>query len=249
MSDLLNKIGIKQTVQRVWMDKTVHMLLAGMSEKEIRMELDQYLSNQKQSGGEGKREGVTYRMAIGLLASWFSPAAHLIAFRDDALALARHTNETAWLPLHWAVMSASYPFWYYVAKQTGRLFNLQDMITQPQVFQRLKEQYGDRETVARNARYTIRSFRAWGAVTDTQAKGCYEKGVRFAVDDISVIGLLYESILYCHAERKLSLGLLQANPALFAFAVANASGEMLVRANNRLLVNRFGLDDEQIVIR
>lgn len=249
MSDVLKKIGIKQTVQRTWMDKTVHMLLAGMNEKEIRAELDLYLSNQKQSGGEGKREGITYKMAIGLLASWFAPAKHLLDLRNDALEVARHTREADWLPLHWAVMSASYPFWYYVARQTGRLFNLQDMVTQPQVFQRLKEQYGDRETVARNARYTIRSFRAWGAVTDTTAKGCYEIGTRVPVEDVKIIGLLYESILYCYPDRKLALGLLQNDPALFPFAVATVAGDMLVHANPRLSVNRYGLDDEQIVIR
>ncbi len=49
------KLGIKQTIQKVWMDKTVQMMLAGFSEKEIRHELDEYLLTQKQSGGIGER--------------------------------------------------------------------------------------------------------------------------------------------------------------------------------------------------
>jgi len=36
MGNRHEKLGIKQTVQKKWMDKTVQMMLAGLSEKEIR---------------------------------------------------------------------------------------------------------------------------------------------------------------------------------------------------------------------
>ncbi|MCI2811007.1 TIGR04141 family sporadically distributed protein [Eoetvoesiella caeni] len=147
MAQRHEKLGIKQTIQKEWMDLTVRMMLAGLSETEIRSELDDYLSTQKQSGGVGRRGEKTYGMAISLLASWFAPERDLRSFRDDALTLAKNIKPTEWLPLHWAVISASYPFWLNVAKQTGRLLNLQDQITQAQVFNRLKEKYGDRETV------------------------------------------------------------------------------------------------------
>ena len=67
MSKRHQKLGIKQTVQRHWMDRVVQMLLAGMSEKEIRVDLNDYLSTQKQSGGIGERGKDTYGMAISLL--------------------------------------------------------------------------------------------------------------------------------------------------------------------------------------
>ena len=75
--------------------------------------------------------------------------------------MASKLQQKQWLPLHSAILSAAYPFWFNVATQTGRLLKLQEQITQHQIFNRLKEQYGDRETVSRNARYTIRSFVAW----------------------------------------------------------------------------------------
>ena len=37
------------------MDRVLQMLLAGMSEADIRQDLDSYLSSQKQSGGIGER--------------------------------------------------------------------------------------------------------------------------------------------------------------------------------------------------
>lgn len=243
------KLGIKQTIQRHWMDRVVQMLLAGMSEKEIRNDLDDYLSTQKQSGGTGERGKETYGMAISLLASWFGPDQDLIEFRNDALNLARSSSSENWLPLHWAIMSAAYPFWFNVAKQSGRLFNLQDQITQSQVFNRLKEQYGDRETVARNARYTIRSFVAWGVLNDSVTKGCYEKTPTVLIADKNVAILLIEASLQAMPEGKGALGLLLNNPAFYPFQFPAMTGDFISTQMDRIEVIRYGLDDEILKLK
>jgi len=62
-----DKLGIKQTIQKRWMDHVVQMMLAGMTEREIRNELDAFLSTQKQSGGTGERGKQSYRMAVPIL--------------------------------------------------------------------------------------------------------------------------------------------------------------------------------------
>lgn len=238
------KLGIKQTLQKPWMDKTVQMMLAGLPVKEIRAELDEYLSTQKQSGGFGERGKKTYGMAISLLAAWFSPDVDLVNFRNDALKLARSMPVSDWLPLHWAVISASYPFWFNVAKQTGRLLNLQDQITQPQIFNRLKEQYGDRETVARNSRYAVRSFVAWGVLKDSDTKGCYEKAASVGIVDPSLATLMFESALLANPEGKGALGTILSNPAFFPFQLPMITGDFISLCSSRIEVLRYGLDDE-----
>lgn len=249
MSKRHEKLGIKQTIQKSWMDKTVQMMLAGLSEKEIRSELDEYLSTQKQSGGIGERGEKTYGMAISLLAAWFSPDDELIDFRDDALTLARGMSAENWLPLHWAVMSASYPFWFNVAKQVGRLLNLQDQITQAQIFNRLKEQYGDRETVSRNARYVVRSFVAWGALRDSEAKGCYEKATPVSIAEPNLAILMFESALLATPEAKGALGLILNNPAFFSFQIPAMTGNYVSQHSVRIEVVRYGLDDELLKLK
>ncbi len=244
MSKRHQKLGIKQTIQRHWMDRVVQMLLAGMKEKEIREDLNDYLSTQKQSGGTGERGKETYGMATSLLASWFAPEKELLPFRDEALNLARTSLATEWLPLHWAVISASYPFWFNVAKQTGRLFNLQEQITQPQVFNRLKEQYGDRETVARNARYTVRSFVAWEVLNDSKTKGCYEQAAPLRIYEHKTAILLLEAALLAMPEGKSALRILLASPALFPFQLPVMTGDFIANACDRLKVIRYGMDDE-----
>ncbi len=249
MDNRHEKLGIKQTIQKKWMDKTVQMMLAGLTEKEIRAELDEYLSTQKQSGGIGDRGKKTYGMAISLLAAWFSPDKELIHFRNDALKLAGEYPASDWLPLHWAVLSASYPFWFNVAKQAGRLLNLQEQITQAQIFNRLKEQYGDRETVSRNARYTIRSFVAWDVLIDSSKKGCYEKLSDYmkVTEDIAIC--LVESSLLATAEEKIPINYLLKNPAFFPFHMPAITGDFLSRNSSRIEIDRFGLDEELLKLK
>ena len=249
MSKRHQKLGIKQTVQRHWMDRVVQMLLAGMTEKEIRVDLNDYLSTQKQSGGIGERGKDSYKMAICLLACWFAPEKELIPFRDDALKLARESLTVEWLPLHWAVISSAYPFWFNVAKQTGRLFNLQEQITQAQVFNRLKEQYGDRETVARNARYVVRSFIAWEVLKDSSSKGCYESTSSHIIYDSALAIFLLEAGLNAEPDGKSALKVLLTNPALFPFQLPIMTGDFIANSCERIKVVRYGLDDELLELK
>jgi len=55
-------------------------------------------------------------MAIGPLSAWFDPEPELVDFRNLALVLASKLQQKEWLPLHWAILSAAYPFWFNVAK-------------------------------------------------------------------------------------------------------------------------------------
>jgi len=249
MSKRHKKLGIKQTIQKEWMDRALRMVLAGMTEKEIREYLDQYLSTQKQSGGIGARGQKTYGMAIGILASWFAPENELRGFRDEALKIARVIPEEEWLPLHWAVISAAYPFWFNVAKQVGRLFNLQESVTQVQIFNRIKEQYGDRETVARNARYTVRSFVAWGILQESGNKGCYKKAHSLQIHDRKLAALLIESALHATPEGKLSLTTLLKHPAFFPFEFPAFSGDSLSKSSGNIELIRHGLNDEILMLK
>ena len=249
MNTRFNKLGIKQTIQRHWMDYTLNMLLAGLSEKEIRIELDRYLSTQKQSGGTGERGIKTYGMAMGILSTWISPGNELINLRDRALRLAKDLPEGKWLPLHWAMISACYPFWFNTAKQIGRLFNLQDKITKHQIDVRLKELYGDRETVSRNARYTIRSFIAWRVLEDTEIRGVYRKPIPHLIADPQLSILLYEAYLHTIPEGKAELDSILHNPGFFPFQMKNMTGEFIAKNSDVLEIARYSLDNEILKLK
>jgi len=243
------KIGIKQVIRLEWMDHALNMLLAGMESESIRTELKSYLADKKQSGGTGERGEKTYLMAIGPLSAWFDPEPELVDFRDHALMIASKHQQKQWLPLHWAILSAAYPFWFNVATQTGRLLNLQEQITQHQIFNRLKEQYGDRETVSRNARYTIRSFVACGVLKDSESKGCYEKSNIMTIQDKDLAILLLEAALYATPEGKGTLGVMINSPAFFPFQFSSVTGDLISQRVSRIEVVRYGLNEELLKLR
>jgi len=248
MSARHEKIGIKHVIRPEWMDKILDMMLAGMSPKEIRNELDEFLSDKKQSGGTGKRGKKTYIMALSILVqSWCNPDKEIMPFRDTVLALAKKTPVYERLPLHWAMISAAYPFWFGVAKQIGRLLNLQEQITKKQIIQRLKENYGDRETISRYGRYVIRSFVAWGILEDTSIKGNYIQARKILTDQQQV-AILAESVLLSTPESSLALRNVMESSSLFAFDISPITGDYLQKNCPRINVNQFSPGEEMISI-
>ncbi|GAB4278408.1 MAG: hypothetical protein Kow0029_21640 [Candidatus Rifleibacteriota bacterium] len=242
-------IGIKQAIRYEWMQKVANLLLAGLDAKTVRQELHEYLSERKGDGSEGKRSDQTRTFVVNnLMKIWVSPDHELVTFRDAALTFLRGHPSMS-IAIHWAMISAVYPFWFNVARQTGRLLSLQDQVTQTQIINRLKEHYGDRQTVSRYARFVIRSFVAWGALKDSKAKGCYEKAAPVIITDQNLAILMYEAALHATPEGKEALGLLLNNPAFFPFQLPMMTGDFVAQRTDRIDVLRYGLDDELLKIK
>lgn len=237
-------IGIKQTIRFEWIQKTANLLMAGLDAKTIRQEMHEFLAERKGNGTEGGRSDKTRTFVVNnLMKIWISPDTELTPFRDASLAFLRGNPSMA-LAVHWGMVSAAYPFWFNVARQTGRLLALQDQVTQMQIINRIKEQYGDRQTVSRYAQFVIRSFVAWGVLKDSKANGCYEKAPQISIGEPTLVILMFESALLATSEGKGPLGLLQNNPANFPFKLPVLTGDFVAQRSERIDVARYGLDDE-----
>ena len=242
-------IGIKQVIRFEWMQKTVNLLLAGLDAKKIRQELHEFLADKKGNGSKGERSDQTRTFAVNnLMKIWVSPDSELIFLRDASLSSMRENSSMA-LAVHWGMISAVYPFWFNVARQTGRLLALQEQVTQMQIIGRMKEQYGDRQTVSRYAKYVLRSFVAWGVLKDSKTKGCYEKTPVLSITDGNQAILMLESALMAGLESKGVLRLLLNNPAFFPFQFPVIAGDFVSRHNSRIEVVRYGLDEELLKLR
>lgn len=249
MSKRHEAIGIKQTIRFDWMQKATNLLLAGLDAKTIRQELHEFLADRKGNGSEGERSDQTRTFVVNnLMKIWVSPDPELIQFRDASLTFLRENPSMA-LAVHWGMLSAVYPFWFNVARQTGRLLALQEQVTQPQIINRLKEQYGDRQTVSRYARFVIRSFVAWRALNDSEAKGCYEKVAPVSIVEPNLAILMFESALLATPEAKGALGLFLNNPAFFPFQFPVMTGDFVSQRSDRIEVVRYGLDDELLKLK
>jgi hypothetical protein len=244
MSRRYDSIGIKQAVRLEWMQHTVSLLSAGHEPKTIRNALHEFLYERKADGTEGKRGEEARSFVVSMLMRiWVTPDAEVCALRDTALQYVQTYPHQA-LAVHWAMIAAAYPFWFHVGRQTGRLLALQEQVTYAQIINRLKEQYGDRQTVSRSAQFIIRSFISWGVLKDSVAKGCYHKEPAIALSDARLCLILFESALLATAEARGALGLLQNNPAFFPFQLPLLTGDAIAELSSRIEVVRYGLDDE-----
>ena len=98
--------------------------------------------------------------------------------------------------------------------------------------------------MSRYARFVIRSFVAWGALKDSEVKGCYEKAAPVSIAETNLAILMFESALLATPEAKGALGLLLNNPAFFPFHLPVMTGDLVSHRSDRIDVVRYGLDDE-----
>jgi len=248
MSNRHSSIGIKQVIPYEWMRRTVGLMLAGQSPKQIRQELHASIALEGRHTQSGDRSSGTRTFLVNnLMAIWPSPAHRLISFRDTALRLLRSYSEQE-RAIHWAMISASYPFWFNTAEHTGRLLNLQAQVSQTQIVSRLKEQYGDRQTVSRYARFVVRSFVDWGVIEDTTVAGCYKKARLPIVVDQELTLLLLHAALLAIPEGKAPLGVLQVSPSFFPFEHVALCGQNFPGRAGRLKVVHNGLDNDLLTL-
>jgi len=249
MSERHDTIGIKQVIRYEWMEKISSMLLAGMDEKTIRKELNDYLLVHRGSGSEEQRSENTCKFVVNILMKiWVSPDPEIMPLRDSALSMLSKYPSQA-LAIHWAMISAAYPFWFNVALHIGRLLNLQEIVTHQQIINRLKEQYGDRQTVSRYARYVIRSLVVWDVLMDSECKGCYERTKPFPMLEKDASVLLIESILYAMQEGKCSLKMITSSPALFPFQVPLITAGSILQKTNRINTIHYGVDEDYLELK
>lgn len=140
---------------------------------------------------------------------------------------------------------AVYPFWAGVAEQTGRLLRLQGQVAATHVQRRIRERYGERETVSRAARRVLRSFMDWGVLRESGQKGIYLQGKVLPVDDPESTGWLIEALLRASPKDTASLHSLMHSPSLFPFSFASS---VSLNSYSGLEVMRFGLDEDMVML-
>ena len=174
MSRCANQIGFSQRVRLEWVEEAANLVLAGNDQTTINAGLQNLLKDKVSVGGEAER-GNREKIISILLKMWVTVPRRLEALRDDGLQILRRLPRRDRIAVHWGMAQAAYPFWGAVASQTGRLLRLQGTTAATHVQRRVREQYGERETVSRAARRVLRSFIDWGVLSETGEKGVYRQ--------------------------------------------------------------------------
>lgn len=242
-------IGIKQAIRFEWMQKAANLQLAGISVKDIRDELHEYLQDRMGSGARSRRSPEARSFAVSILMNtWITPDPSLEKLRDSLL-LFVSGGEVFELAAHWIMLSAAYPFWFNVAKHTGRLLGLQNQVTMKQITSRMIEEYGDRQTVSRNAQFVVRSFVYWGVLIESAGRGCLMKANPKEIFDRCFASLMFEAALHASSRGRETLGLLFNSPSYFPFLLPSMNGDTVLLNNERIEVLCYGSDDELLKLK
>ena len=253
MTRRTDQIGFSQRVRLEWLAQTANLVLAGNDKAAINEALQELLKDKVSVGGLSK--GSNRNKTISILRKvWVTTPEELIPLRNDGLSFLS-TQSSSLTPhhlsiaIHWGMVMAVYPFWSCVATQTGRLLRLQGSAAAAHVQRRVREQYGERETVSRAARRVLRSYLDWGVLQETGAKGIYSAGATLAIDDSRLIAWLAEASLHARANGSAPLKDLIDSPSFFPFRIKPVRAESLVAVSSRLDLLRHGLDDDLIMLR
>ena len=209
------------------------MVLAGNDENAVKDELEQLLAAVFPSSSSSKRGSLSKTLTI-LLKTWLRVYRDIHSLRDTGLELLQSAKKTDHLAIHWGMITAAYPFWGAVAGQTGRLLRLQESVAASQIQRRLREQYGERETVFRRVRYVIRGFIDWGVLSETKEKGIYSQGRTYSIYDPRLISWLIEASLHARSNGSAAIKDLLASTSLFPFRLMHVPAEHLVSMSPRL---------------
>jgi len=247
MTERVNQVGFSQRVRLEWMEAVADMASKGFEKAAVFEAMQDILRDKVSVGGEAER-GNREKIITILMKTWIIVPNELVALRDDGLNLLSRLPQHDRLAIHWGMVSAAYPFWAAVATQTGRLLRLQGTASAVHVQRRVREQYGERETVSRAARRVLRSFMDWGVLLESGAKGTYISASPRVTLEPALIAWLIESSLYSRANNSAPLSELFDSPGMFPFQVKPIHAEFLLATARRLEIIRHGLNDELVVL-
>lgn len=240
-------IGFSQRIQLDWLEHTAALVLAEQTRGQIEAALQECLHDKLSVGGMAQRGNREKAITI-LLRIWVSVPPHLQPFRDDGLQLLQRLHLREHVVVHWGMTMAVYPFFSGVAEIVGRLVRLQGTCAAAHVQRRVREQLGERETVARAARRILRCFVDWGVMQETQKKGVYEATPVPSVLDKQLAGWLTEATLIASGSDTGALKMLIQTPALFPFSIAPLYAADL-NSHDRLELFRQSLDEDMVTLR
>ncbi len=243
-----SQIGIDRLVRLKWLEKTASLRLAGNEAAAAGVILKSDLKEYFQTKETTVRGSIDKTISV-LLKVWIKVPLEVQPLQGSGLELLKHLPSTDRVAVHWGMIMAVYPFWAAVSAQAGRLLKLQGSVVAAQVQRRLREQYGERETVSRRVRYVLRSFVDWGVLQEEVAKGVYNAGPILAIDDNLLIVWLVEAFLQSRINGYFPLKDLLGSPSLFPFRLKPMHAKNLVASSTRLDILRHGLDDELIMLK
>jgi len=235
-------IGFDRTIKLEWLKTAAELAGQNYSPKEINVELEELLLNQIK-GKEARRKTRTV-----LLAVWAKTRKELLPFRQDAFKLLELPPPDNHIAVHWGMSMAVHPFFGDVANIIGRLLKLQGTASSVDVQRRIKEIYGERETVSRAVQRLFCTFVEWGMLTKTSKQNIYNTGIKIHISEPMLIAWLTEAFLHASDKHSGTISEILTTPTFFPFDLKGITEKELT-LSGRLDIMHHGFDENIVMLR
>ena len=212
MSKAKPLIGFDRYVEKAWMDRAAQVAAEGISISEANESLDEFLL--PSISGETRRR----KTKNILTATWLKAAVGEEAFKKEAVNLFANANNSERLAVHYGICIATYPFFLSLGKILGRLFKLQDEITNTEFQRRVIESNGDTDSIKRAAARYLQSLLEWGVIASS-GKGVIYPSTKIQLSNAELITWLYGSVLCSSDRERLSVDDMTSDPVWFPFEI------------------------------
>lgn len=151
-------IGLSRNLKLQWLSKVVELVLDGLTEQEIREQLNEYLSFEIESP-------INIRKTREILMNiWVYENDNSGKIKVTALELIRNYPEYS-MPIHWCMMLAAYPVFADMCKLIGKMSKFQDEITLAQLKRKLFDEWGERTTLFHSIDKLVATLKAMEALS------------------------------------------------------------------------------------
>ena len=207
-------VGFERYVELDWLDQTARWVIDGKPAKDVHDLIDEYL-DLLINGATSKRK--TKNVLSG---AWVKSNTENEVFKMQARGLFLDATKEEKLAIHYGMFIASYPFFFSLSKILGRLFKLQDEITNAEFYRRVIETVGDRESIKRAAARYLQSLIEWG-VLELAGKAVVKPAAKIQLNNSELITWLYSAVLFTSGKERLSIDDITSDPVWFPFEISH----------------------------
>ena len=238
MNPTTPQIGFDQFIQLDWVAAALKVRAEMVSLDELNELLD--------AAGLGKEAKAKTRTKLNALA--LEPRADLVDFVERGVQIFKGTQDPAELAaIAWGAAIATYPFFGRVAEFIGRLTSIQGDCTSSEIYRRMIEVYGDRQSMKRSVQYVIQTQANWGAIDRMETgKRLVRLPVRSITKDKAIAWLVEAALRY--QGKAVSLSALQSLPVIYPFALKQPLG-YLISNSPMLEVRAEGSNNQFVALR
>ena len=237
MTTSIPQIGFDRLVRLEWADMAMRVR-AGAANRD---ELEALLAE----AGLGKE--TRRKTGIVLNRLWLEPHSALRELADRAVALQNKYPKTLPSIFCWGMAISAYPFFGQVAENIGRLSALHGDCTTAEIHRRMRERYGERETILRATNRVIQSQVDWQTIRHGNEGKQVLRQPPIRLESNEVTAWLVEAAVR-YSGKALPVATLMSTPVLFPF-VAPGQLAYLLSSTPTLDVHDQGGGQQVVSVR